>query len=217
MRYQILKPPSPIDIRKHTFATTEQLQILAPPYHELDLTSEDEAVSAARALYPDLPAMPVAVKIGSSQLWIMGFIDDGRELDPDPTSPFHPAEAQHLPFVLFVRAMPDTDRDHWRIQRYQAFEQKKWRPPIQRPVIMGTSVHPVEVRSSDWPGPAHVSAVVGRTSDGSAVIAFDVGGVPMSIRFERGESITVEEKSDPKRTVGREQPLGCTSFDPVPR
>lgn len=79
--------------------------------------------------------------------------------------------------------------------------------------MVGSSVHPIEVRASDLPAPMHISAIIGKTADGSPVIALEVGGVAMSIRFERATELEIVNKSDPARTVGRD--VGA-SFDPNP-
>ena len=207
MRYRILKPSSHIDIRKHTFTSLDALEIIACPIGLTPLDSEDEAVVQTRLFYPDAIGMPVAVTVGSGQMWLMAFVDDhaDRELD----------SAAEIPFVMFVRAVPESTRDRLRIAQHAMFDQKKWRPPIHRPLVTGCTVHPVEIRATDLPTPMHASALVGKTADGSPVIVLEVAGVQMSIRFERAREIHIENKSDPARSVGLHEGVGA-SYDPNP-
>src|SRR5688500_9705836 len=168
MRYQLLKPPSPIDLSKHVLSSFDSLHILAPPVDELDLETEADAVQACRALYPDFRAAPVRVQIDRNGVWMMG-ITDG-----------HPESGE---FPLFVRAIASTARDRETIANYAHFDRRLWGPQVQRAVLGGATALEIEVRSTATDDVARTDAVVGRLADGRTVISFDLHGHAMSISF----------------------------------
>jgi hypothetical protein len=171
MRYQILKPDDPLDPRKHVFDSVGTLLAAIPLVIDTDL--ESEAAEDVFDRYPNGLAMPVPVKVGSGTVWMLGIIKDiSTPLNPDA----------EIPFVLFVQAVAERDRERARISTHMHWNKKLWKTPVAKP--RGISVvTPVELRASDLDNPTIVSALVGVMPDGRCVVYCEHNGVEMSLVF----------------------------------
>lgn len=117
MRYQLLLPPSPIDLRGHYFRTIDELHILCPPFKTYD--EEAGAALCTQGMYPAGVALPAMAVVGNRTRWLLGVVDIPIEqIDPECA----------MPFALFVMALPDSDRDRARIEQSRHFDIAMWRP-----------------------------------------------------------------------------------------
>lgn len=210
MRYQLLKPPSPFDIRSHEFKSVDGLLILAPVVDGCDALEENEAVSAVRSRFPDAVGLPVPARVGSGTIWLLAFLEDVHERTL--------SAEDRLPFVAFVRPIPENGKDRARIQQHQWCDPKKWRPPAKRARASTALVHPVELRGTSLSSPVSAHAEIGIGRDGRPVIYLDMGGEQMSIELLRAVDIRVAddtEVTDPPRKVVPDVGIG-SSFDPKP-
>lgn len=170
MRYLVLKPPSPIDLRKVAISSMDHLRELAPPI--ADCATEEEAVAAVRPMFPDVLPLRIPVVAGSGRLSLLGFLDvksDAR-LDLDST----------LPFVLFVQPVIEGPGDKKAVKHAREFNMKAWMPPVVTPE--DAIITPIEVRSTAMAVPMVVKALVG-THQGKLAVQFEIGGVTNSLVF----------------------------------
>jgi len=181
MKYLVLKPPVAFDPRNRTFANLECLLELVPKVSTCDF--EGDAADEVRELYPDALAMPTPVKIGSGTSWMLGIIasvDTPR--DPDA----------EIPFVCFVMAQAETDRERKKLATPKHWTQSLWKPQVVRPT--GSITTPIEIRATDLPQPSMLDAKIGKTADGRTVLYATLGGIELSITF-RDPDVAITAKS----------------------
>lgn len=174
MRYTLLQPFTPTDIRKLDIASTEELRSKLPSISDHDL--ESEAISAARDLYPDAVAMPVPLKIGSGETVLMGILPSIRKAayTKDDT----------IPFVLFVQATSQSDMDRQAIKKHRQFQRSLWRTPVLAPKGDYRPVD-LEMRFHDMEQPMKVTGAMFRRADKNG------GRVVLYIHTENG-SLSIE-------------------------
>lgn len=173
MRYQILQPSAPLDPRKHHFDSLDAFHAVLPVVDADDL--EEDAVASVRRRYPDALAMPCPVKIGSGTVWMLAIIE-GISVPRNPDD--------DIPFVLFVRAQAETDRERKAIGDYKHWNRKLWKAPVLQPMIDTETVSmPVELRTSEIDEPRELHATVGHARDGRVVIYCQLAGVELSLAF----------------------------------
>lgn len=173
MRYALLTPAdaTTLDPRGRVFGSMESLNATFTLHGEYHL--EQEAAEEAMETYPNGMAMPVPVKVGSGTIWMLGIIENiSVARDPDA----------EIPFVMFVHAIAEREREKARITTHQHWNRKLWKPPVLKP--MGISVvTPVELRATDLDQPSLLDARFGMMADGRAVLYCELNGVEMSIVF----------------------------------
>lgn len=178
MRYRILRPVTPIDLRLYEFDSLTALYDAAPVASECHL--EQEAVDYVREVHPDAMAIPFTVEVGSGNVMLLGFVPHDAPYD---------AESNIL-FVMFVYAIPDNERDKARIKAHEQYNQHKWKAPVIRPPSCAlATTHRVAVRATDLPVYAATEAKVFYRDD-RMVVYMEIGGVEMSMEFlDRGVQI----------------------------
>lgn len=179
MRYELLlpaDPKTPVDPRRFdAIRSIADLNFWLKQHSMHDI--ERSAVDAVRQMYPDGLAMPVPVRVGSGTVWLLGIIESIRR---------QPTDAEDdIPFVLFVRAVPEGERDRDKIktQAHRIFHREAWKIPVAMPAVILDTVR-AELRASDLENPNLVSVVVGVTR-GRNVLFLEINGVKMSLTFEK--------------------------------
>lgn len=191
MRYHVLRPTTPIDPRLMTFKSVEDLDAQISPALYLDgklmasssmrvevpFVARDEAdvVRYVRDRMPDAVPMPVPIRIGTAESFLLGFVaDPAKRIDPEGD----------IPFVLFVHARADNGGDTFRLKkdRHKVYNRSLWRLPPICPDISKTVA--VEVRHPDFEVPFYTSAEIGVGPDGTHhVLWMDLLGKELSITF----------------------------------
>lgn len=208
MRYLVLKPATPTDPRKLHLVNHDALLAAAPAIADCEL--ESEAVMTVREMYPDAVAMPIPVQIGSGTEWLMAVVADS---DADVGAP----EAE-IPFVLFVRAVPERGRDKQRIADNASFDRKKWKSPVHHATATTANPFEIELRGTDLDTSVMATAIVGRLPDGRTVITTEVGGIEVSIAFkDRNVGLTlIDVMSDLEGKLSADGQSAGSSYDPKP-
>lgn len=174
MRYTILEPAftPTFDLRAYEFASTDEIYERLKPVREFSL--EPDAATCIFNMFPDALAMPVPVKIGSDTSWMLGIIENGtrpRDVDAE------------IPFIRFVRAMPERDKERKLVGSHKHWTAALWRTPVATPTTSTASFTPVEVRATDLDHPAVVNAMFGHTEDGRSVVRCELNGIAVSFTF----------------------------------
>lgn len=174
MRYQLLKPDEPIDPRNQIYDSVATLHAAMPPVLPNGFDLESDAADELHELYPNGLAMPVPLKVGSGTVWMLGVIEDvSAPINPDAT----------IPFVMFVQAIAERDRERARISTHMHWNKKLWRTPVAKP-DRDHAVVDVELRATDLDNPAIVEATFGKAPDGRTIIYLEHNGVEMSLAFK---------------------------------
>lgn len=176
MRYTLLRPAEPVDPRDLNFASNDALNAALPIYKECDLQSQ--AMQEVRALYPDCVVMPVPLRLGSGDVFLLGVLPDvGAPRDPDAK----------IPFVMFVMATAQHGSDTTQIKKRQQWDRRLWKPPVLKTPTDADPVEDldIEFRASDLEQPIRMQAEVYTRTDRNGVrrlvMYLELGGVEMSI------------------------------------
>lgn len=171
MKYQLLKPPTTLDPRYVELPNLDALYEKAPKVDEL--SDEESAMEEVRDLYPDALAMPCPIQVGSGKVWTLGIIES--------VATVRDADAE-IPFVLFVMAKPERDRERVAVKNPNFWNKKIWKPPVLQPA--GTAqTFKVELRATDLDDPRVLEAKIGSAHDKRTVIYLELNGVEMSLAF----------------------------------
>ena len=179
MRFTILRPANPLDIRHLEIKSVDHLREQVPSIS--DHADEAEVVRAVRDLFPDAVAMPVPVRVGVGDMMLMGILPSVRTArNPDDI----------IPFVLFVQASPETSLDHQMTKKRRQWNRHLWRSPVLKPrgdfrgVDLNVQFHDMEV-------PMPVTGYMWRRSNGSGVYANAGGCTVLTIETLNG-SMSIE-------------------------
>jgi hypothetical protein len=174
MRYTILRPNAPTDVRNLEFASAEYLRAEFPSIADCDL--EEEAMRRVRELYPDAVVMPVPIKLGSGDSVLLGVLENiSAPRDPEGK----------IPFVLFVQAISQSNADTVAIKKRRQFSRHIWKVPVLHPSGEMRSLD-VELRASDLEQPSKIKAVMFRRAakhGGRNVLYLELNGVEVSVEF----------------------------------
>ena len=170
MRYLVMKPDHPTDLRKVAIGSMETLRELAPQL--ADCESESQAVEVIRPMFPDVLPLRIPIIAGSKRLSMLGFLDVPSDAKLDLESA--------LPFVLFVLPVPECKADEKDIKHAREFTMTAWMPKVVMPE--DAIITPIEVRSTAMPVPIVTRATVG-TYKGKLAVQFEIGGVVSSLVF----------------------------------
>ena len=177
MRYLILRPVSPADPRHLAIDGIPHLHELFPLTVECE--SEEEAVETVRSMYPDAVAMPIPLKIGSGEMFILGIVADVTDA-PVPARWSDPTDVV-IPFVLLIQAVAEDSRERKDIRDRAHFSAHRWKAPVREPTD-NVVEYTVELRATDLANPVVTTARVGE-HDGRLTIYCVIGGIEMSMKF----------------------------------
>ena len=181
MRYKILRPPATVDPRFAGFASLAELYTNIPPVSEV--VDEQDAVDYVRSVHPDVLAMPFECQLGSSHVQMLGMIPQDANYDRD--SP--------IPFVLFVYAVPENNRDKRSITEKRQYHGELWKPPVLEPEVPSdVDYHRVSIRTNSVPQYPAVYAKAFRRGN-KQVLFIEIGEAKMSIEFLDGTSLHNEQ------------------------
>jgi hypothetical protein len=117
MRYQILQPHSPFDVRRRYFADMAEFLRECPPYQDGRHYSEDEALLLSRGIYPAGVASMFPVVIARSTEWMVTMIDlPADEIDPEG----------FVPCSLIITALVECRADLARVYANEHFSMPRW-------------------------------------------------------------------------------------------
>jgi hypothetical protein len=171
MRYTILRPSEPVDIRLLDFDSADHLRERFAVASDHDL--ESDVVRAVREEYPDAVAMPVPIKIGAGESQLMGVLPSIRA----------PREREgRIPFVLIVQAISESDIDRRAIRKNAQWNRTLWKSTVLRPRVEDFERVDVNVQFADMEQPMPLKATVWRRRDsGTLVLMIDTGNGAVSI------------------------------------
>lgn len=176
MKFAILLPMAPINLKTLRLANTAELHNLAEPFGEYD--SEEQAAFVVRNMQRGAVAMPFQVELGSGSIVVMlGLIAadaQRRQFNPD----------QPIPFAILVQPLPQTDIERRRMKQQpgDVFDQKLWQVRPERPDMY--TPRGVELRSTQLAAPLFTTVQVGRDAAGRLTVHLSAGSDAFSLHFD---------------------------------
>lgn len=208
MKYVVMKPATPVDVRKRAFVTYEEMYAAWNVIAECD--TEAEAAQTMRWHFPDAVGFPAPVYVssvtGGMPTIVMAMIERITAVSLDGM----------IPFVMIVHAVSSNDRDRYAIKKRLQFSKEKWKPPV---IVPASGIRPTaELRATNLDQPERPHVLVGRDR-GHLVFHIELNGIAMSLKFDDPRldlSLSfAHETSEPPVTVDRHDGPGDASADQV--
>jgi len=170
MRYQLMFPPHGVPPVADYKTIEDFVESMHGISEETDL--ESDAIARVRARWADAYAVVIPRAIGSGDIWVLGILES-------PHAELSVGSQPH-PFKAVIMAKAENASDKKSISKRSHFSREMWKLPVEH--VRGPATN-IEIRRAGLVAPVRAVATIG-TVGVKPVLTFEIGGVPMSIRFD---------------------------------